>query len=416
MSLSDLQRAEYKSPTGQVVKFDYTDIETSVDTKAAVFESASGNGTYVQSNGHTSGRFPMNAYFHGADYDNEAEAFLSALLESGEGVLTHPIFGEIKVVPTGEIRRVDALVTAADQIVYSVSFFETTGLQIGEEEDIQSIFDALMDASALDFADKMQLDLPLDQATFKNKLSGAISKIENALGKASAAVASVTETIEDVGDSINRGIDVLIGDPLTIARQTQLMISEPRRQLDSVKAKLDGYKNLANDIVSGPTTSKNSYSNDAANAFHFDRMTMHSFVGNDAMLSAASPDNLKKADYIASAESLITQLELYQTWHDDNYAELVDDEISNAGVDTGGGVLELRQLISRACSSLITKAFEGKTEFSMVNHNERTPIDLCYELYGTATNEAVDLFTGSNKLVGEELFLIPVGREIVWYL
>ena len=45
------QKASYKGPSGFSVDFDYDDIESTVETKAAVFENAVGNGTYVQSNG-----------------------------------------------------------------------------------------------------------------------------------------------------------------------------------------------------------------------------------------------------------------------------------------------------------------------------------------------------------------------------
>jgi len=416
VSLDDLQQGSYKSPSGQVVTFDYEDIESSVDKKTSVFESAVGNGTYVQSNGRTSGRFPMRCYLSGRDYKAKAEAFLSAVLEDGEGVLTHPVFGDITVVPVGQVTRIDPLKSGAGQVVYDVEFYETVGLQIGETGGNAQVFDSLMEASAVDFSNKVQLTDPVDKASFRNKLKSALKKMSDAIKKASGAVAKVNEAIEDSGDSINRGMDTLLGEPLALARQTQLLIGEPRRQASLTNSKALAYQNLARDIFTGTLAEPSKYAKETINIFHLNKMMAQSYLGNTAMLLAESTDYLTKADYINAADKLLALREDYQAWHDDNFESLEVSTISEANTDTGDGLAELNQLISSVASGLITRSFEAKTERREPLASDRTPLDLCYELYGTTTFDVLDHFTSMNELAGDEFFLIPKGREIVWHI
>jgi len=411
-------KAVYKSPKGVRIPFDFEDVESSIATKAAVFESAAGNGTYVQPNGHTSGRFPMVAIFHGAGYEAKAEAFIGALIEPGVGQLTHPSYATpISVVPVGEIRRIDAYKSAANQASIAVEFFETTGLKIGGAGDLPQLYDSFVDAAAVDFSDKSLLDSATDRESFKNKLRQVVKAVKTTMRIASEAAAGITERIEDAGDSIERGMDLLVGQPLALARQTQILIGEPRRQVKGVRAKLEGYRNLAADIFTGIAEEPSKYKNDRLNNFHMDRLTAGSILANYAMLATGgSGEYNTRADYILEADRLKTLLDDYQDWSDDNYTALAETNISKPATDTGGGVDELRSIVAWALSDLITKSFAAKTEMRAALANDRTPIDLCFELYGTTEADTMDLFLYSNGIYGDEHFLIEKGREIVWYV
>jgi len=411
------QKAVYKSPSGQKIPFDFDDVDTSIDKKAAVFESASGSGTYVQSNGHTGGRFPMVAIFHGDGHEKRASAFLGALLEDGVGVLTHPVYGVVHVVPVGEIARTDAFVTSANETRFAVSFYETTGLQIGGNKGLDQSFQALLDASAADFTDKASLSDPVNAETFKQRLTNTVKTIQSTMRQASEGVAVVTQGMDDIGDSINRGIDVLVGQPLGMARQVQILIGEPRRINTSATAKLDGYQNMAYDIFNRTLSEPSEYSEDAINQFHLDRLIGQTVVANHAMLSVeASEYYLAKSDYLNAADAALALLDAYQAWHDAQYVEFEQSEVSAATTDTGDGLADLRALVADICGELVARSFSGKTLMAAELDGERTPLDLCYELYGTTAFDVFDNFCNQNNIHGDEFFLIGKGREIVWYV
>ena len=123
-----LKQAAYITPSGNRITFDYEDVSMNVDKRTSAFEFPEVNGTYIQDNGHSGRRFPLNIFFWGSDYDLESNAFLDALLESGVGQLDHPIYGLRDVVPFGTIERIDNLKTAANQAIFQVLFWETTGI------------------------------------------------------------------------------------------------------------------------------------------------------------------------------------------------------------------------------------------------------------------------------------------------
>jgi prophage DNA circulation protein len=410
------QKASYKGPNGFAVDFEYDDIESTVEKKAAVFENAVGNGTYVQSNGHTSGRFPMQCIFSGLGYEILAEAFLSLLLQDGEGVLTHPIHGDVNVVPVGSISRADPLKTGAGQIIYQVEFYETTGLQIGETGGLDQAFDALIFAAAAAFTEGIQLADAVDRAGFRSKLASVMNTVSNAMSRASGAVTKVQNGIEDVGDSINRGIDTLLGEPLALARQCQILIGEPRRISSLAKNKITGYSNLASDIFTGTFAEPSKYAKDLINTFHLNKLVARSIVANTAMMMTESKEYLTKGDYIDAAESLKEIADAYQVWHDASYDSLELETISAPNLDVGGGHGELSRLVAAASADLLSKALKAKTELREPLRSDRTPIDLCFELYGTSKFEVLNDFVNSNQLAGDELILIPRGREIAWYV
>ena len=123
-----LREPAYTSPSGVRTTFIYEDVSTSVTKKTSAFEFPDADGTYIQDLGRSGRRFPLRVIFSGGEYDTFAKIFDESLLEKGIGVLQHPIYGVFNVVPFGEIKRRDDLKTAANQAIFEVVFWETTGL------------------------------------------------------------------------------------------------------------------------------------------------------------------------------------------------------------------------------------------------------------------------------------------------
>lgn len=412
------KKGKYKSPSGKISTFDFEDVESHIATKAAVFESVGGNGTYVQPNGITSGRFPMNCLFHGPKHKELADYFTGSCLETtGPGMLTHPSYSrDIFVVPVGEIARIDNFVTAANQTIISISFYETTGLQIGAKKGLQQLFDSFSELAAVDFAASIQLKKPGELSAFKSRLRAIMKTITTAMKKASGAVAKVNQGIEDAGDSINRGMDIMVGQPLALARQCQMMIGEPRRQNVLVTGKFDAYKNLAKDIFNRTIAEPMRYSNDIANQFHMNRLITKSIVANSAMLYTNTSELKKRKEFLDTADAIKTLKSDLQEWNDANYAVLGGEYLTTEATDMGGGDEELQDLVSAISGQLVAQSFSGLTEIKKELESDRTPLDLCFELYGTTEWSIFDQFVESNNLIGDEYFLIPKGRIIAQYV
>jgi hypothetical protein len=417
MGADNPQKARYKSPTGKKSTFDYEDLEHSFYIKSGVFENAVGNGTYIQSNGVTGFRAPMTCIFHGKGFDKAAKYFMASLAEPGVGVLYHPVYDkEIYVKPVGDISREDRFISGAGQAFVTVQFYETSTLVSSKKDTMGSIFDELSSVTAADFEKKAVLTDSVDRESFKNRVTRMTKTMAAAMKKASGTVSKATSAIENTGDSIARGIDVLLGSPLALARQCQILAGEPRRQNDRIIDKISAYNNLAQDIFSSTIEEPNRYSKDFINQFHLDRLMAQSIIANTAMLSVNTSEYRVRSDYYSQALSLVSIMDDYQAWHDANYAAVVTDEIEISESDTGDGIAEMLDLIRSACEYLIRNADQAKTKVSIHTATESTPLDLCYELNGTNEWSTFDEFIRVNAIVGDEYFLIPKGREIVYFV
>lgn len=412
MGLRNLDIASYKSPSSQVVDFDYEDLSSEIEKKTTVFESAIGDGTYVQDWGNTSGRFPMLCIFHGDDYIDRAKAFITALLEKGAGTLTHPIYGDVNVIATGVINRTDPLVTNSGEIVFSVTFHETITLDETTETSLAQSFEDLNEASYLTFSDNMKLEDPGDKAAFRYRVVESISAAKSALKQSSEAVSNVQDKTDDIADSITRGIDTTLGDPLTLARQVQILMGEPRRTRELIKDKITAYHNMALSIFEDTI---NEATLEAANLFHLNNLIAKAILANMS-LAMLDADYETKTEHIAAIDTLMTEMESYRVWYDANYGVLEPSTLEPSQVNTGDGLWELRAVMTGVSALLIEMATTAKTEMRMTLSAERTPLDLCFELYGTVDFDIFDKFIGHNEIVGDEWFLIPKGKYIVWYL
>jgi prophage DNA circulation protein len=403
-----LQPASYVSQSGQKVDFDYGDLNATFNKKIAVFENSNSDGVYVQNNGVGGHSFPMACFFSGGNHDKQASAFIKALLETGPGTLYHPIFGYTSVMPGGQIQYVSELVSRANQTTILVEFLETTGLQIGGQAGFQQIVDSFNDASSASFADKINTTDIVDEENFKTKFVNAVGITKRSLKAVSGTVTGVQNDIDDIGDSIIGGIDLLVGTPLTIARQTQILIDTPARIKGEIKAVLAGYRDMAQSIF-GTEPDPSGYDFEAENNFYIDKLFVSSMVSSSAT-SSLQNEYTTKTEFVNNAKELVDLLKDYVDWSDDGYT------IIDPNLDDGDGYSELLAVINSSIGTLLDSSFNAKTEFTIILDSDRGMQELCFELYGSSKPDVLDLFASTNDFSGDEYFIIKEGREIVYYL
>lgn len=402
-----IREAAYESPTGTRIVFTYEDVSKSIDKKAAAFDFPDANGTYIQDLGHTGRKYPLRVIFWGDNYDQQADAFEAALLEPGTGKLEHPIYGVSDVVPFGTIKRRDDLKSAANQAIIEVTFWETIDVvyptaQTDPGSSVLSAVSDYNDAAAAEFEETVDIAGATDQATFKNSYSALLDSAKSGLQAVADTQENVQKQFDAINDSINNGLDVLVGQPLTLAFQTVLMLQTPARAITSVKARLVAYSDLSSRIISGDGAIK-----DNSNAFHTNDLYASTYV-TGSVLSAVNNQFETKTDALATADALLEQFAGVAAWRDDNYQAL--DEI-----DTGGAYQLLQEAVALAAGFLVEISFTLKQERSLVLSRPRTIIDLVAELYGSVDDQ-LDFFIDSNNLTGSEILEIPRGREIVYYV
>ena len=408
MSWEDrLADAAYTPPSGERLLFYYENVTKSIDKKTSSHDFPDADGTYIQDNGSTGNKYPLRLYFWGDACDLEANVFEAALLEKGAGVLEHPVYGKVDVVPFGTIKRRDDLKDAANQVIIDVTFWQTTGAvypssQADPASAVAVALAAYNDAIAEEFEEVTSLDGAVEQAEAKSEYTSLLDQAKDGLQSIADTQADVQKQFDAVNDSINNAIDVLIGQPLTLAYQTAIMLQAPARALTSIKSKLSAYSDLASDIFGDgdetETSSNNFYINDLYAA--------SSVTGS--IVSVVNHTFETKSEALEAADDIIDQFDTLVEWRDENYQELGE-------IDTGSSYQALQESVALAAGFLVEISFSLKQERSIVLARPRTIIDLVAELYG-AIDEELDFFIDSNNLTGDEILEVPRGREILYYV
>lgn len=405
-----ISEAAYTSPGGTRMVFDYENVSRSTEKKTTAFDFPDADGTYVQDLGRSGRQYPLRLFFWGPDYDLEADAFESLLLERGTGVLEHPIYGTVDVVPFGSIKRRDDLKTAANQAVLEVTFWETIGLiyptaQGDPASAVLSAVEAFNAAQAEQFEDAVSLETVGDRAAFKGSYEALLDSAEAGLETVAAAQDSVRQQFETINASINAGIDTLIADPLSLAFQTTLLIQAPARALASISDRLAAYGDLAASITSGNGASEGSRRE--ANRFQArDLYASGSVTGS--VLSVVNNQFETKTAAIGAAQTVLEQFDRVAAWRDGNYQAL-------DAIDTGEAYQKLQEAVALTAGFLVFISFSLKQERRIVLDRARTIIDLAAELYGEVDGQ-LDFLIASNSLTGSEILELPAGREIVYYV
>lgn len=407
----NLTPARYTSPSGVEIGFDFEVLNVTRTQRGAVFNFGDAAGSYVQQGGVTSRRFPLRCYVSGENYDELAAAFEAALSEPGEGTLHHPLQGDIVAVPLGAISRRDDLARAAEQAVIDVELYETTGLvypsqQAAPAQDVQAAIAEADSAAAGQLAASEGIDTATEKADFIARYNAALADVANQLAPLYEAVDDIQREFNRIQDSINRTIDTLVNDPLTLAFQTQRLIATPARVFASAKARLEGYRNLFTSILG---IDQGEAANAGALAAN-DMVAAATLTAEaDSLVNAATSGRFNtRTEAVTAAVELIEQLEAYGQWRDENQFRLGTD-------DTGAAWGTIQAAIATAAGAIVSESFALRQERRVVTEKPRTVIDLCAQLYGSVDNETLDQFIVTNALNGDEIREVPRGREVVYY-
>lgn len=404
-----IREAAYTTPSGLRLTFLYENVTKAFDKKTSAFNFPDADGTFIQDNGRTGRRIPLRLFFTGDDYDLEAATFEDGLAEKGQGKLEHPIYGTLDVVPFGTISRRDDLKTAANQAILEVTFWETINLlfpaaQTDPGAEVLAAVDEYNEAVSEQFEEVLDLDTAVEEATFKNEYRIVVDVAQSILQGIADTQDDVRQTFNAVFDSISSGLDTLVGEPLTLAFQTTILLQTPARAEQNIRARLDAYTNMVTSLIGTVRSAGNDSQN--SNAFQNDDLFASTGV-TGAIVSVVNNQFLTKSEAIGAAEEILALAAAVTVWRDANYESLGE-------IDTGSAYQQFQEAVALTAGFLVEISFSLRQEKRIILDRARTIIDLAAELYGEVDPQ-LDFLITSNELSGSEILELPKGREIVWF-
>jgi hypothetical protein len=416
-----LKEAAYTSPSGTRIRFTYEDVGRETEKRTAAFQFPGVDGAYVQDNGSGARKYPLSCIFWGSDHDREATVFEAALLERGVGRLEHPMYGTFDVVPFGAVTRRDDLASSANQTIITVTFWTTTGIiypqsRPNPRSEILASLDAFDAAAAGQFADSMDLSTTAARASAAATTRSFLGDVRAALGSAAEATADVRREFAAAEQAINVGLDVLIGDPLQLARQAINLVRAPAVAAAGIRSRLDGYAALAERIFFSPAGRPGDAFTSGVVLPGRRRLVANDFFTADlfgmaaatgSVLSVVESEFDSRPRAIAAADAVLGQFDDTVAWRDGGYGDLGE-------VDSGAAYQAAQQAVALAAGFLVEVSFSLVPERAIVLSRPRTIVDLAAELYGEV-DQRLDFLIATNGLTGDEILELPRGRRVVFY-
>lgn len=402
MSWQDrIRQAAYTGPDGTRHTFAFTDVSREATKKTTAYGSPDSPGVTIQDRGELSRRLPLAIYFNGDDHDLQADAFFESLLAPGQGVLEHPRYGRTNVVPFGDIRQRDKLVTEASQTVVEVTFWVVRSGRYPTEQtdtpsDITAAITASTDAGADDAA-RITPDSPDGRVRYAGRfeaLRGTVSGVIEPLTRTNAAAWS---RYKQINNALNTTADIVLGDPLTQAYQVAALVQLPASLAINVQAKIEGYADILGQITDIVSPSQSDYAARAvwANAV-INAVTSATLLG----------DYRNKPDAIAAVDAMLELFDTWSTWRD----------VSRQSVETGDTYEKTQDAVTRCAGYIVSASFTLRTERRFTLDKPAALVPICAKLTGSIRNEDITEFVNNNRLTGSEILEIPEGRELVYYL
>jgi prophage DNA circulation protein len=419
-----IRKAEYQSPSGESFVLYFDDVERSGAKKAAIHEYPQQDKADVQDLGNSAERFPFNCYFTGSDFDKMSDKFWNALSEKitpkKPAKFKHPRYGDINVMPLSWMQS-EKLVEGLGRSDFKIEF-----IRVGEKVlfplTVKSVANKVQESNLKLKADLLNKTLdnfnPTDsldilkikeqQKEWKQSFKSNLSKILAVSDMIYSEAERTLTAIEDKIDEIESAPKEFFQDCIDVYGYVQDAAGDIGNKINKLKDHvLDIYDKFV-DIVNTEAQ---------VIAFLCDVGAAISCAFGCSSSVSTAETTTATGETVPAIQNRIEAIGIAETFEEirDLYIEII--EYFESEIE---GFHEDPEIISMIFESfgviiqnLIQYSFELRAEKKMILNSERTPIDLCYEVYGTIDN--LEDFINQNNLIGDEILLIPSGREVVYY-
>jgi len=407
MSYQDrLRELRYTSPSGQSFTLQFDGLSRTGGKKAPVTEFPNQNQGSVQDLGNVTPTFPITGYFSGADYDLEADRFYDAVHETGPGNLSHPRWGDLKVLMILN-SQTEGFVEGARRAV-----FELTAIRVTEESfnyptsniDYKTSVSANTDTTATAITQSVPEEITETRtlAGLKDSILGSLGVITTAFNNIADLADDIRQGIEQTIRDITNTIDILVTAPADLMAAMLRLYRLPGQELIDIQEKLKAYEIIYTSLITGYVDQTTKYGE------QFGLISVANISGvNIANSEASTYGSIPTRD---NAGQIVESVNLLNG----NIKQSIE-ELEAAGSFAVDYNLSLTMgiTVTNAITGLIDQSLNLPAERVEILDRETTPIQFVYEKYGDL--EQLELFIEFNNLQGDSILIIPRGKSVRWY-
>lgn len=376
------------------------------------------NGVLVQNQGMGGVAWPLNFFFAGPDHDLEAKAFFQACNENGQWEVIHPVDGK-KNLHLAKVKRDIQPVKNARISDFQAEWIESIAREevlsrASTPEQVSTQIDVINNAAAEEFERKVVQETETQKEAIRTVSRSLLDRIRAGLASLYELSNEINSKVNAIQAAINSTINEFIVGPLALAAQFQQLIQLPALALNSIQRRLEAYRTLAESIFGlTPETVLPRDKNTAAVM----ELNLSAIMGAGALSLVTGPLDSRQAA-IENSEALLSMFQFVNNGLDDVEQLFKDLQADQQFLTQTESFALLSALISQAAGDTIKASFDLSIEKRFVLEKARAPIEITIKEYGDLgeNDSNLDLFNSSNLLQGDELILLPAGKEIVVYV
>jgi hypothetical protein len=406
------------SPSGKKFEAKWAGNSRSQEKSLGIFKTPGVKGVKIQDLEMGALSYPITIYFDGPDNDLDAEQFFSACSESGPWVVIHPVKGTknlqlvsvseaIQPITSGNITEITTewIEVRLEKITKSIS--QLSGLAVFQNNAlIASATEQLNKIVSLDTADKI--------GKFKRAVRETVTDFNVSLKAATDTVASVQAEADSIKRGIDSALDATVLDVLSLAGQIVALVQLPNQIVTSIESKINTYSRFAARILSDVPESPDI---SGVNTVAVKELALSCVIGavGVASVRAELPSRQTVIDTIES------NVDIFNTITDglDSVQEIYGDELlARSYFSQSDSFPDAARMVGQTILYLIKSSLDLAVEKRITLTEPENPVMVAMREYGGpgSNDENIDLFYDSNKLSGQECYLLPVGKEIVVYI
>lgn len=399
----------------------YEDLDRNRSENASVFKFAEKSGAFIQRLSSGQDIYPLTIIFSGPDYDLIAEDFWQKTKEPGVFLLEHPRFTGLKRVQLMTIRQRIAAKSGDNQSTFDIVLHETlelTAPSTAKDATAQVLESAeeVNEEGAKAFADNAVLDNPSALSRLEERLNNFLDDINETFEAIAAKEASIKTAFDAQFLSAKSAVDNVLAKPLELANNIAVFITTVSRVKTEVQTRIQQYKDLAEDTIDTVRLDIVDTLDDAVNKASQAILSLNSILSGMAQSAVSSATYGTRGEVINVIDDIVDiadeTIEVL-----DEYSEHFNEEVDpvNRRFEITDAVRTVSELTSLVTAQLFAVAFTLKQERIITLDRDRDVYTLTHELYGF-TEDNLALFIETNQIKSDELFIIPQGTEIVYYI
>ena len=406
------------SPEGNIFEAKWRGNSRSKDKKLGLFEFPKVKGTKVQDLDIGSARYPLTFFFDGENNDQESDRFFKACDERGVWNVIHPVKGSLDLQLISVKESIEPVESG------NVTQFDTEWIEPLKDSVVPSLFqqrsiiDSQIDEINSTASDQIESNVLQETAAETSSFEATVNAVVAAVEKFLAPVYELQAEINSQVLSIKRGINSLLSAPVldivSIAGQVQALVQLPALAIADVNSRVEAYEGfIAAALDFSPDTAESKDRNIVAvqELALTSGLASISFVSSTgeltSRLQAIELINLNTGLFKDITDALDATQELFKD-------EIIDDQYFSQSESYSDALL----MVSQTIAYLLRSAFDLSIEKRFILEKMRAPIEITISEYGDLGEDDLNfqLFIESNSLKGNEILILPEGREVLVYV